>query len=196
MTIEQTTQLIQLILNAVLMLGACGIVLCGALIHQAILEHQSRALSTSQALGQSTSQSSRAIRHQLHSQQRQTRRAIFWITLACWLLGVSCGALVLRSVWQLNALIPLSLGLFAIACALFLIGSGSLLLSVMTHNEPIGSLPSLENSQPTASSPRLASSPTSSLTSSPRPTKVVNFKSKTENLKSSPDRPRRHRSRS
>jgi hypothetical protein len=124
MTIEQTTQLIQLILNAVLMLGACGVMLCAALMHQVILENRSR-------LGAATDRTRRS-RHQLHLQQRRTRRAVFWINSACWLLGLSCGALVLRSVWDLNVLIPLSLGLFAIACGLFLIGAGSLLLSLMS----------------------------------------------------------------
>jgi hypothetical protein len=127
MTIEQTTQLIQLILNAVLMLGACGVMLCAALMHQVILENRSR-------LGAATDRTRRS-RHQLHLQQRRTRRAVFWINSACWLLGLSCGALVLRSVWDLNVLIPLSLGLFAIACGLFLIGAGSLMLSLMTSSE-------------------------------------------------------------
>jgi hypothetical protein len=58
MTIEQTTQLIQLILNAVLMLGACGVMLCAALMHQVILENRSR-------LGAATDRTRRS-RHQLH----------------------------------------------------------------------------------------------------------------------------------
>ncbi len=135
MTIEQTTQLIQLTLNSVLMLGACGVMLCAALIHQVILENRSRSslVTSGQATGQATDR--RRSRHQLHLQQRRTRRAVFWMNGACWLLGGSCGALVLRSVWELNLLIPLSLGLFTIACGLFLIGTGSLLLSLITGSE-------------------------------------------------------------
>jgi hypothetical protein len=137
MTIEQTTQLIQLTLNSVLMLGACGVMLCAALMHQVILENRSALLAQGASrsglatLGKAADRSRRS-RHQLHLQQRRTRRAVFWMNGACWLLGGSCGALVLRSVWELNFLIPLSLGLFAIACGLFLIGTGSLLLSLMS----------------------------------------------------------------
>jgi hypothetical protein len=132
MTIEQTTQLIQLILNAVLMLGACGVMLCAALMHQVILENRSRLGLAS--LSHATARNRRS-RQQLHLQQRRTRRAVFWINSACWLLGLSCGVLVLRSVWDVNLLIPLSLGLFTIACGLFLIGAGSLMLSLMTRSE-------------------------------------------------------------
>lgn len=138
MTIEQTTQLIQLTLNAVLMLGACGVLLCAALIHQVILENRSTSLVQGASRSSSTSQITdrhRRSRHQLHRQQRLTRRAVFWMNGACWLLGGSCGALVLRSVWDFNLLIPFSLGLFTIACGLFLIGTGSLLLSLMAGSE-------------------------------------------------------------
>ncbi len=140
MTIEQTTQLIQLTLNSVLMLGACGVMLCAALIHQVILENRSALLAQGASRASSTTSNAATDRHrrshrQRHLQQRRTRRAIFWINGACWVLGGSCGALVLRSVWELNLLIPLSLGLFTIACGLFLIGTGSLLLSLTTGSE-------------------------------------------------------------
>ncbi len=141
MTIEQTTQLIQLTLNSVLMLGACGLMLCAALMHQVILENRSALLAQGASrsglptLAQATDRNRRS-RRQLHLQQRRTRRAVFWMNGACGVLGGSCGALVLRSVWDLNLLIPLSLGLFTIACGLFLIGAGSLLLSVISTAEP------------------------------------------------------------
>ncbi len=144
MTIEQTTQLIQLILNAVLMLGACGVMLCAALMHQVILENRSALLAQGASrlglasLSHATVRNRRS-RQQLHMQQRRTRRAVFWINSACWLLGLSCGALVLRSVWDVGLLIPLSLGLFTIACGLFLIGAGSLMLSLMTRSEVLES---------------------------------------------------------
>jgi hypothetical protein len=127
MSIEQTTQLIQLILNAVLMLGACGVMLCAALMHQMMLENRSRSGNLAQ----------RSVRHQLFRQQRQTRRSVFWLSGAGWVVGMSCGALVLRSVWQVNELIGLSLILFAGACGLFLVGTGWLLVSVMaTGKDP------------------------------------------------------------
>ena len=125
MSIEQTTQLIQLILNAVLMLGACGVMLCAALMHQMMLQNRSGA-------GKLVD---RSVRHRLFRQQRQTRRSIVWLSGACWIVGVSCGALVLRSVWQSNELIGLSLVLFAGGCGLFLVGTGCLVVSVMTTRD-------------------------------------------------------------
>ncbi len=125
MSIEQTTQLIQLILNAVLMLGACGVMLCAALMHQMLLENRSRS-------GQLVD---RSARHRRFRQQRQTRRSIIWLSGACWIVGVSCGALVLRSVWQMNELIGLSLVLFAGGCGLFLVGTGCLVVNVMTTSK-------------------------------------------------------------
>ena len=133
MPIEQTTQLIQLILNAVLMLGACGMMLCAALMHQIMLENRFRSGNLAQ----------RSSRHQRFRQQRQTRRSIFWLSRAGWVMGMSCGALVLRSVWQVNELIGLSLVLFAGACGLFLVGTGWLIASVMATNKGVTENPEL-----------------------------------------------------
>ena len=139
MSIEQTTQLIQLILNAVLMLGACGVMLCAALMHQMMLENRSGA-------GKLVD---RSARHRRFRQQRQTRRSVVWLSGACWIVGVSCGALVLRSVWQSNELIGLSLVLFAGGCGLFLVGTGCLVVSVMTGSKNL-----MENSEPKRSNDR------------------------------------------
>ena len=133
MSIEQTTQLIQLILNAVLMLGACGMMLCAALMHQMMLENRSRSGNLAQRWSPTDRRSS--VRHQRFRQQRQTRRSVFWLSGAGWVVGMSCGALVLRSVWQSNELIWLSLVLFAGACGLFLIGTGWLIVSVMATSK-------------------------------------------------------------
>ncbi len=158
MSIEQTTQLIQLILNAVLMLGACGVMLCAALMHQMILENRSRSGNLAQ----------RSLRHQLFRQQRQTRRSVFWLSAAGWWVGMSCGALILRSVWQVNELIGLSLILFAGACGLFLVGTGCLIFSVMaTGKDPV------ENSQLVRSMAR--ANETSGAKFSP---KVVDFRAR------------------
>ena len=136
MSIEQTTQLIQLILNAVLMLGACGVMLCAALMHQMMLENRS-------GVGKLAG---RSARHRLFRQQRQTRRSIVWLSGACWIVGVSCGALVLRSVWQNNELIGLSLVLFVGGCGLFLVGTGWLIVSVMATRKDSMEKPELERS--------------------------------------------------
>ena len=142
MSIEQTSQLIQLILNAVLMLGACGMMLCAALMHQMMLEHRFRSGNLAQQWSPTDRRSS--ARHKQFRQQRQTRRSVFWLSGAVWVVGMSCGALVLRSVWPVNELIGLSLVLFAGACGLFLVGTGWLIVSVMatgkdrTENSELG----------------------------------------------------------
>ena len=143
MSIEQTTQLIQLILNAVLMLGACGVMLCAALMHQMMLENRSRSVQLTE----------RSERHRRFRQQRQTRRSIVWLSGACWVVGVSCGALVLRSVWQSNELIGLSLVLFTGGCGLFLVGTGYLVVSVMMTRDNTSNN-SEESSEPKRSNER------------------------------------------
>jgi hypothetical protein len=179
MSIEQTTQLIQLILNAVLMLGACGVMLCAALMHQMMLENRSRSGNLAQRWSPTDRRSS--VRHQLFRQQRQTRRSVFWLSGAGWVVGMSCGALVLRSVWQVNELIGLSLILFAGACGLFLVGTGWLLVSVMaTGKDPA------ENRQLIRSISR--SNEPSGAKSSP---KVVDFRSRGDGRSGrADDRPR------
>lgn len=133
MAIEQTPQLMQLILNAVLMLGACGMMLCAALMHQMMVEHRFRSGNLAQRWSPTDRRS--AARHKQFRQQRQTRRSVFWLSGAGWVVGMSCGALVLRSVWPVNELIGLSLVLFAGACGLFLVGTGWLIISVMATSK-------------------------------------------------------------
>jgi hypothetical protein len=144
MSLEQTTQLIQLILNAVLMLGACGMMLCAALMHQIMLENRFRSGNLAQRWSPTDRRSS--ARHQRFRQQRQTRRSVFWLSGAGWAVGMSCGALVLRSVWQVNELIGLSLVLFAGACGLFVVGTGWLIVSVMTTSKNATENPELVRS--------------------------------------------------
>ena len=176
MSIEQTTQLIQLILNAVLMLGACGVMLCAALMHQMMLENRSRSGNLAQ----------RSVRHQLFRQQRQTRRSVFWLSGAGWVVGMSCGALVLRSVWQVNELIGLSLILFAAACGLFLVGTGWLLVSVMATGKDPAENRQLIRSMSRSNEPSGAKS--SPAKSSP---KVVDFRARRDRRSGrADDRPR------
>lgn len=144
MSIEQTTQLLQLILNAVLMLGACGMMLCAALMHQMMLENRFKSGNLAQRWSPTDRRSS--ARHQQFRQKRQTRRSIFWLSGAGWIVGLSCGALVLRSVWPVNELIGLSLVLFTGACGLFLIGTGWLIVSVMATSRGRAEPPELVRS--------------------------------------------------
>ena len=118
--------------------------LCAALMHQMMLENRSRFGNLAQRWSPTDRRSS--VRHQRFRQQRQTRRSIVWLSGACWIVWVSCGALVLRSVWQSNELIGLSLVLFAGGCGLFLVGTGYLVVSVMATRKDPMEKPELERS--------------------------------------------------
>ncbi len=122
MTIEQTTQLVQLILNAAIMVVASGLLLGVAILHQLRLEKQRR--SASQTLD-------RSIRRQLRRQSRQMSRSVFYLAMACLVLVGSTALLALRTLVNQSALISLSLGCFALGCFVFLVGLGFFLLSVM-----------------------------------------------------------------
>jgi hypothetical protein len=122
MTIEQTTQLVQLILNAAIMVVASGLLLGVAILHQLRLEKQRR--STSHPLD-------RSIRRQLRRQARQMSRSVFYLAMACLVLVGSTALLALRTLVNQSALISLSLGCFALGCFVFLVGLGFFLLSVM-----------------------------------------------------------------
>ena len=124
MTIEQTTQLVQLILNAAIMVAASGIVLGVATLHQIRLEKQRRS---------SLHILKRTIRQEIRRQLRQVSRSIFYLNVACLVLITSTGLLALRALVDQSVLISLSLLCFAIGCLIFLVGVGLFLLSVMTY---------------------------------------------------------------
>jgi hypothetical protein len=122
MTIEQTTQLVQLILNAAIMVMASGLVLGVAILHQLRLEKQRRSVTYSL---------DRSIRRQLRRQARQMSRSVFYLAMACLVLVGSTGLLALRTLVNQSLLISMSLGCFAIGCLVFLVGLGFFLLSVI-----------------------------------------------------------------
>ncbi len=125
MTIEQTTQLVQLILNAALMVVASGLMLAAAILHQIRLETRRTRISQ---------HPERLLRQTLRRQTRQVRRSIFYLNVACLFLISSTGFLALRALVNQSVLISLSLGCFAIGCLVFLIGVGFFLLSVMKRS--------------------------------------------------------------
>jgi sterol desaturase/sphingolipid hydroxylase (fatty acid hydroxylase superfamily) len=125
MTIEQTTQLVQLILNAALMVIAAGVMLAVAILHQMRLEKQ--RTGTSQRL-------QRPERKNLRRQARQISRSVFSLNVACLFLVASTGFLALRALVNQSVLISLSLVCFAIGCLVFWVGIGFFLMSVMRRS--------------------------------------------------------------
>jgi len=131
MTVEQTSQLIQLILNTVLMLAVCGLVLMGLLIRQGTIQQQLHWVNREyreQLMGTALLQGDRF--HHLKLQQQELRRhyrqahaSILIAYSALILLVMSTLTLSLRTLWNQGWLIPASM-------LLFVIGNGVLLLSV------------------------------------------------------------------
>ncbi len=146
MTIEQTTQLVQLILNAAIMVVASGLLLGVAILCQLRLERQRRSASATL---------DRSIRRQLRRQARQMSRSVFYLAMACLVLVGSTALLALRTLINQSALISLSLGCFALGCFVFLVGLGFFLLSVMKRPRS-GVRPLRLNQNPSKPLPHLA----------------------------------------
>ncbi|MBC7516382.1 MAG: hypothetical protein H7237_08150 [Alkalinema sp. FL-bin-369] len=122
MTLEQTTQLVQLILNAAVMVVASGLMLGVAIVHQIRLEKMRISLPHSLP----------GIRRKaIRRQSRRVTRSIFYLNVACLTLITSTGLLAFRALVNQSVLISLSLVSFAIGCVVFLIGVGFFFLSVI-----------------------------------------------------------------
>jgi hypothetical protein len=164
MTIEQTTQLVQLILNAALMVVAAGLMLAVATLHQLRLETRRASASAPQ----------RSLRKILRRQTRQIRRSIFYLNVACLLLISSTGFLALRTLINQSTLISLSLGCFAIGCLVFLIGVGFFLMSVMKRsNSRLGKSSTLKSKLGAELGAKLAQSRIRTLDVSTAPSNLV-----------------------
>ena len=122
MTLEQTTQLVQLILNAAVMVVASGLMLGVAIAHQIRLE------KTRVSLPHSLPGMWRKV---IRRQSRRVTRSIFYLNVACLTLITSTGLLAFRALVNQSALISLSLVSFAIGCVVFLVGVGFFFLSII-----------------------------------------------------------------
>ena len=122
MTLEQTTQLVQLILNAAVMVVASGLMLGIAIGHQIRLEKTRVSLPHSLP---------GIWRKAIRRQSRWVTRSIFYLNVACLTLITSTGLLAFRALVNQSALISLSLMSFAIGCVVFLVGVGFFFLSVI-----------------------------------------------------------------
>lgn len=133
MSVEQTTQLIQLILNSVLMSVACALVLGGLTARHAAIGQQLQAENREDAgsewpgmtvPGVTQLPRGRSSRKQLHRLRYRYQIARYSVLSAYYALlfsGLSCFALVIRGLLDWNALIPVSLGFFVVGVATLLV---------------------------------------------------------------------------
>lgn len=138
MSVEQTTQLIQLILNSVLMSVACALVLGGLTTRHAAIRHQLQSVSRSDYsqeidnwIVRPLTELSRShiyqIRHQLKRLRYRYQISRYSVLSAYYALlfaALSCFTLVLRGLIQWNGLIPIALGLFVLSVATLLVSIG------------------------------------------------------------------------
>ncbi|MDX2240945.1 MAG: DUF2721 domain-containing protein [Leptolyngbyaceae cyanobacterium bins.302] len=138
MSVEQTTQLIQLILNSVLMSVACALVLGGLTTRHAKIHQQLHNINQPEFSSEIEGWQSKRGSHLHRSQISQVRNRIkrlryrYQISRYSVLSGyyallfaiVSCFALVLRGIMNWNGLIPIALGLFVISIATLLVSIG------------------------------------------------------------------------
>ena len=127
MTLEQTPQLVQLTLNAAIMVVASGLMLGVAIVHQIRLEKM-RILLPPNLPG--------LRRKVIRRQSRRVTRSIFYLNVACLTLITSTGLLAFRALVNQSALISLSLVSFAVGCVVFLIGVGFFFLSIIQPKRP------------------------------------------------------------
>lgn len=166
MSIEQTSQLIQLLLNSVLTVIACSMVLMGLVNRQTAIALQLQTLrSIRRERRDRPSSAERMAQRQrlarLHRQQRTCQTSSFVAHWALALLLANLLVLSLRTVWNQSGLIHASFFLFIGGVALLLITTGLVLLDwsrTPSATLKMGPWLPLSTSHPAALSP--ARSPT------------------------------------
>ncbi len=144
MSVEQTTQLIQLILNSVLMVTASAFLLGGLLVRQSALETRLQTLNAEYlALPNSADRPGErllSLKKQLRQLQQQAHTArLALIALHYGLVGFGGSTLVLTLRMVIDALwlIPFSLVLFALATVLLLAAILLALLEISSSDRPL-----------------------------------------------------------
>lgn len=137
MNVEQTTQLIQLILNSVLMMNVCALLLAGLLSRQTSVNDRvqaaSREFATSIDLshiprnnpvgsGDNRQISLKKKLRQLQQRYRAASNSVLAINYALLLFVGSTLMLALRTIVSLSWLIPSALGLFSLGIGILLMG--------------------------------------------------------------------------
>jgi hypothetical protein len=148
MNVEQTTQLIQMILNSILMTITCALLLLRAETRQAIAAEQLQAafcqytdLLDLEALGVATGTASenRLLQTKKSLRQFQHRYKLIhysWLALhfALLLSIINTFALALRTLLQFEWLIPLALAAFVIGVVALVVGVGLALFDLHTSD--------------------------------------------------------------
>jgi hypothetical protein len=154
MSIEQTNQLILLILNSVLMMLLSASLLGGAWLRQNMLSQQLQQIrlsyrlmtqdsGLSQANLQAKLKKNRSDRQRLSQQYRWSHIGMLTLHMALLVFSVSLFALALRSLLSFDGLISTALFLFTLGAAGLLAGVGCILVDLWQGN---GSLDSLGDS--------------------------------------------------
>jgi hypothetical protein len=140
MSVEQTSQLIQLILNSALMVTACVITLGGLLVRHAAINDRLRLTHREYfelfsgigvLKGDRRSQLRQQLR-QLRQRYRLAYRSLLAVHSALVCLLSSTFVMALRTLVNWNGLISGGLVLFAIGVGIFLVGAGFALLDFYT----------------------------------------------------------------
>lgn len=145
MSIEQTSQLIQLMLNSVLMVTACVIVLTGLLMRHSALDNRLYSLNREYLdLIGNTSLLTGDRRLRLRAQVRQLRRcyrlahfSLLAVHYALFAFGFSTVVVTLRAFLRSDALIPWSLALFVIGLVILLFSVGLAMLDLHYSGRPL-----------------------------------------------------------
>lgn len=138
MDVAQTSQLIQLILNTVLLVNACGLLLAGLLPRQSAAYNRVRTFAREYAESLEAPAGTRSDRslqlkkqlRQLQSQHRAAHNSVLAVHCALLFLVVSTFLLAARTVTSLSWLIPGSLLLFATGAGMLLLGLGLTLVDL------------------------------------------------------------------
>jgi hypothetical protein len=142
MSVEQTTQLIQLILNSVLMGVACSLVLGGLIARHTTLGDEIQALNQANAQdgnsdGRSQGLQLRQQRRSLYSRYRLSRYSVLMAYYALLFSIFSGLMLALRGMLDWDWLIPVALALFALGVSTLLVAVGLTLMEWHISNRPL-----------------------------------------------------------
>lgn len=154
MSVEQTTQLIQLILNSVLMTFACALLLSRISLRQTTLEERLQAANrqcvdllgvSSEGRGEvqkADRSTSRVLQAKKHLRQLQHHYKVIHYGVLANAYALLCAiastlTLSLRALVNLEWLVPLSLGLFVFGVTLLLLGVGLMLLDLHTADRSL-----------------------------------------------------------
>ncbi|MBF2028151.1 MAG: DUF2721 domain-containing protein [Oscillatoriales cyanobacterium C42_A2020_001] len=142
MSVEQTTQLIQLILNSVLMSVACALVLGGLTARHSAIAEQIQTMRHNEDY--TTLDLTRSRRGQSRSQLRRlqyrytiSRYSVLAAYYALLFSIFSCFTLTVRGMINWNGLIPVALVLFVVGVATLLVSVGLTLVDWHLSDRPM-----------------------------------------------------------